>query len=158
LRPSERTPWLSRADLRSSAALLLLEQASLRRQQLLARDELKRRFLGRDADEIADGAKVLAVVQDVLRLEGFLNRPAALLPDTGYGLPQDQERAALAKEGDRQAAEWREKGGWLRTEARRFLAPERQAALDGTEANIDALGEQIRRLHREQGGLQLQEG
>jgi hypothetical protein len=155
LRPSERTPWLERADLRASAALLLLEQAALRRQELLARDELKRRFLGRHADEIADGAEVLAAVQDVLRLEGFLNRPAALLPDTGYGLPQDQERAALAKESDRQAAEWREKGGWLRTEARRFVAPERQAALDGTEANIDALGEQIRRLHQEQGGLDL---
>ncbi len=41
-----RAPWLERADLRASAALLLLEQAALRRQELLARDELKRRFFG----------------------------------------------------------------------------------------------------------------
>ena len=53
MRPSERAPWLERADLRASAALLLLEQAALRRQELLARDELKRRFLGRDADRNA---------------------------------------------------------------------------------------------------------
>jgi hypothetical protein len=158
LRPGERAPWLSRADLRSSAALLLLEQASLRRQQLLARDELKRRFLGRDADDLPDGVEVLVAVQDVLRLEGFLNRPAAMLPDNGYGLPQIEEREALTEQSSRQATQWREKGDWLRTEARRWLAPERQAALDGTEANIDALGEQIRRLHQEQGGLQLREG
>jgi hypothetical protein len=158
LRPSERAPWLSRADLRSSAALLLLEQASLRRQQLLARDELKRRFLGRTVHDLADGADVLVAVQDILQLEGYLNRPAALLPDSGYGLPQIEEREALTEESSRQATQWRERGDWLRSEARRWLAPERQAALDGTEANIDVLGEQIRRLHQEQGGLQLQEG
>jgi hypothetical protein len=102
--------------------------------------------------------EVLVAVQDVLRLEGFLNRPAAMLPDNGYGLPQIEEREALTEQSSRQATQWREKGDWLRTEARRWLAPERQAALDGTEANIDALGEQIRRLHQEQGGLQLREG
>ena len=36
-----------------------------------------------------------------------------------------------------------------------MAAAERQVALDATEANVDALGEQLRRLHREQGGLQL---
>jgi replicative DNA helicase len=35
----------SPADLRTSAALLLLEQASLRRQLLLAQDEVKQRYL-----------------------------------------------------------------------------------------------------------------
>ncbi len=151
----ERAPWLARADLRTSAALLLLEQAALRRQELLARDELKRHFLGRAVDGPADGAKALAAVQDVLRLQGFLSRPAALLPDTGYGLPQLEEREALAQETNRQAAQWRQQSGWLRSEARRWMPPERQAALAATEANVDALGEQLRRLHREQGGLEL---
>lgn len=151
----ERAPWLARADLRASAALLLLEQAALRRQELLARDELKRQFLGRAAKRPADGAAALAAVQDVLRLEGFLSRPAALLPDSGYGLPQLAEREALTQETNRQAAQWREQNEWLRSEARGWMAPERRAALAATEANVDALGEQLRRLHREQGGLEL---
>ena len=151
----ERAPWLARADLRASAALLLLEQAALRRQELLARDDLKRRFLGRDADRSTDGEAALVAVRDVLRMEGFLSRPATLLPDTGYGLPQDDERETLTQESNRHAAQWRLQGGQLRSEARRWLPPERQVALDETEANVDALGEQLRRLHREEGGLQL---
>jgi len=137
---------------------LLLEQAALRRQELLARDELKRRFLGRDADRNAGDIDALAAVQEVLRLEGLISRPAALLPDTGYGLPQHKEREALTQESNRHAAEWRQQSGWLRSEARRWLPPQQQAALEATEANVDALGRQLRRLHREQGGLQLQEG
>ena len=152
---NERAPWLPHADMRASAALLLLEQAALRRQELLARDELKRHFLGRDTDRGADRADVRVAVQDVLRLEGFLSRPAALLPDTGYGLPQFEEREMLTQESNRQAAQWRQQHDWLRSEARRMLPPQRQAALDATAANVDALGEQLRRLHREQDGLQL---
>jgi Domain of unknown function (DUF4105) len=155
LHPRERARWLARADLRASAALLLLEQAALRRQELLARDELKRRFLGRDADWRAAGAEALVALQDILRLEGFLSRPAALLPDTGYGLPQFEERETLTQESHRQAAHWREQSSWLRSEARRWLSRERQVALDATGANVDALGRQLSRLHREQGGLQL---
>ena len=151
----ERAPWLARADLRASAALLLLEEAALRRQELRARDELKRRFLGRDADSRADGADALAALQDVLRLEGILSRPAALLPDTGYGLPQGEERETLTQESNRQAAEWRQQNGLLRSEARRWLPPQQQVALNATEANVEALGRQLRRLNDEQGGLQL---
>jgi Domain of unknown function (DUF4105) len=156
MHPSERAPWLARTDLRAGAALLLLEQAALRRQKLLSRDELKRRFFGRDADRRAERADAVAALQDMLQLEGFLSRPATLLPDTGYGLPQVEERATLALESDRRAAQWRQQSGWLRSEARRWLSDERQEALDGTEANVDALGEQLRRLHREQGGLELE--
>lgn len=151
----ERAPWLARADLRASAALLLLEEAALRRQELLARNDLKHRFLGHDAGPRADGGDALAAVQEVLRLEGFFSRPAALLPNTGYGLPQSEEREALAQEGNRQAAQWRQQSDSLRSAARQWLPPQRQAALIATEANVDALGEQLRRLHQEQGGVQL---
>jgi hypothetical protein len=151
----ERAPWLQRADLRASAALLVLEQAALRRQELLARDGLKRRFLGRGNDGDADRADALVAVQELLRLEGFLSRPAALLPDTGYGLPQAAEREMLAQEGNRQAARWRQQGAWLRNEALRWLPPEQMLALVATETNVEALGERLRRLHREQGGLEL---
>ena len=152
----ERAPWLERADLRASAALLLLEQAALRREELLARDELKRRFFGRDAEHRAAGADTVAALQDVMRLEGILSRPATLLPDAGYGLPQHEEREALTQESNRHAEEWRQQSGLLRNEARRWLPPQRQVALNAAEANVDALGEQLRRLHREQGGLRLE--
>jgi hypothetical protein len=151
----ERAPWLERADLRASAALLLLEQAALRRQELLARDELKRLFLGRDADRRAGATDALVALQDVLRLEGILGRPATLLPGTGYGLPQFEEREALTEESKRQAGQWRQQNGLLRSESRRWLPPERQVALEAAEANVDALGEQLRRLNREEGGVQL---
>ena len=155
LPPDERRPWLERGDLRASAALLLLEQAALRRHELLARDELKQRFLGRAADRNKDGTDTLAALQDFLRLEGFLSRPAALLPDTGYGLPQKEERDAVAREGGRYAEQRRQQREQLRTGARRWLPPPRQTALAATEANIEMLGRQLRRLHQQQGGLQL---
>ncbi len=155
LNPAERTPWLPKADLRASAALLLLEQAALRRQQLLSRDELKHRFLGRDAERNADSAEALQALQEALHLEGYLSRPAMLLPATGYGLPQPDERAALAQEGDRLTAEWRAQSAWLHGEARRWLSPERRAAVDATEVNVSTLGEQLRRLHQESGGFQI---
>jgi hypothetical protein len=146
LRPGERAPWLGRGDLRSSAALLLLEEAAMRRQELLARDELKHRFFRPDAH---------AALQGILALEGLLARPAALLPGGGYGLPQAAEREALTREGGRQAAAWREQSAGLRAEARQWLSPERRATLEATEANVAALGGRLRRLHEEQGGLQL---
>ena len=155
LPPGERTPWLQRANLRAGAALLLLEQAALRRQQLLSRDELKRRFLGHDAERRGDGDAALVALHDLRRLEDFLGRPAALLPGAGYGLPQSNERDSLTQESTRDAAQWRERSDWLRTEARRWLSPQRLAALDATEANVDVLGAHLRRLYQEQGGLPI---
>jgi hypothetical protein len=45
LAPGDRAPWLQQADLRAAAALLLLEQAAHRKQQLQVRDALKRMLL-----------------------------------------------------------------------------------------------------------------
>ncbi len=152
LDPGDRAPWLARADLRASAALLLLEEAALRRQQVLGRDELKRRFFGRDAGRHAGSADAFVALKDLVQLENLFGRPATLLPDAGYGLPQADERATLAKETDTQAAQWRQQSAWLLTEARQWLSPERLAALDATEANVDALGSQLRRLIQDQDG------
>ena len=156
LAPAERAPWLQRADLRSSAALLLLEEAALRQQELLVRDELKRRYLKRGGQQEGDGFEGETALREFLRLKGFLSRPAALLPNTGYGLPQADERRHLELEGERYAAQLKQQGSALRADARRWLSPGRRAVLDGTEANIVLLGERLRRLHKEQGGLQLQ--
>src|SRR3546814_6171226 len=87
LAPTERAPWLERGDLRASAALLLLEEAALRREELLARDELKRLLLGRQAKDNAGSAGAPARLDAVLAPQGQLMRPAALLA-SGSGLPQ----------------------------------------------------------------------
>lgn len=152
LAPAQRAKWLERGDLRASAALLLLEEASLRQQESLARDELKRRYL----EQGAGGFEGEAALRDFLRAEGFLSRPAALLPNDGYGLPQAGERRALELEAERYAAQHRRQGAALRADAREWVSPERRSALEGTEANIASLGERLRRLHRAKGGLELQ--
>lgn len=160
LPPDERAPWLQRADLRASAALLLLEQAALRRQELLARDELKRRLLGRHRSggsprSRADPSGTLEALREILSLEGLLGRPAALLPGPGYGLPQAEERAALAQASQRHAEHWRQRKDDLQARARHWLPAQRRAVLEATEANVDALGRRLRQLHRDQGGIQL---
>ncbi len=160
LPPAGRAPWLERGDLRASAALLLLEQAAQRREELRARDALKR-LLGRHApagrsreggNDAGDAAR--ARLRAMLALEGMFSHPAQLLP-AGYGLPQRVEREALATEATRQAAQLREQGQGLRSEARALLPAQQQARLAAIEANITLLGERLRRLHRDSGGLDL---
>ena len=162
LAPERRAPWLAIADagsgpgqaLRSSAALLLLEKAAQRRQELLARDAIKRRLSGRGAGRNdAAATEATGRLREVLAREALLIRPGALHAG-GYGLPQ-QERAVL----DAHAAGLaREVGsGWseLHRLAREALPAEQQAALRGIEANLTTLGERLRSLHRAQGGLRL---
>ena len=151
----ERTPWLERGDLHSSAALLLLEQAALRRQELRARDELKRRLLGRAARRSGFQSQARDAANDVLRMEALLSRPAMLLSGTGYGLPQQQERETASRTGTAMAAQWKQQRNALLAQARRWLPESARTALADTEANIDSLGARLRRLHSEQGGLQL---
>lgn len=151
----ERTPWLERADLRASAAFLLLEQAALRRQELQARDELKHRLLGRVAKLDGTGAQARIAAKDVVHMESLLSRPAQLLPNTGYGLPQPAERDIASREGIALTAQWKQQRNALLAQARQWLPPRSRAALEDTEANIDALGQRLRRLHKEHGGVQL---
>ena len=91
LKAEERRKWFDQADLRTSAALLLLEQAAFRQQLLLAQDEVKQRYLG--ARELKNGGmdKANATLQQILADSGFLSRPAELLGTGGYGLPQPSE-------------------------------------------------------------------
>ncbi|WP_368565069.1 DUF4105 domain-containing protein [Pseudoxanthomonas sp. UTMC 1351] len=163
LPPDTRAPWLQRADpgsspgqgLRTSAALLLLEEAALQRQESLARDELKRRYLGSREQIGTDAFDGVAALRDLLQTEGYFSRPATLLPEGGYGLPQAEERKALLQASGRYATQLKQQRASLRESARRWLSPEQSAALEGTENNIGMLGERLRRLHKEQGGMQL---
>jgi hypothetical protein len=163
LAPDARAPWLQHVNpaaspeqlLRTSAALLLLEEAALRRQELLARDELKRRYLRKHEQMGNEAFDAAAALRDLLQTEGYFSRPATLLPGDGYGLPQTGEREVLVQAGGRYAAQLKQQRGALRTNARQWLSPEQRTALEGTENNIATLSERLRRLHKERGGIQL---
>ena len=154
LAAQQRQPWFAKADLRTSAALLLLEQAALRRQLLIAQDELKRRYLsGRDqvgsAPNKADG-----VLQQILANSGFLSRPAELL-EGGYGLPQRDEWQRLETESQVRQQRLLHLSNSLDEQVRTLLEPALLAELEATEANLTRLGEHLRALHTSAGGLQL---
>jgi hypothetical protein len=163
LSPDVRAPWLQQADpgtspgqvLRTSAALLLLEEAALRRQELLARDELKRRYLRSHKRVGAEAFDAVAALRDLLRTEAYFSRPATLLPAGGYGLPQADERESLQQASGRYTAQLKQQRTALLANARQRLSPEQRAILEGTESNIETLSERLRRLHKEQGGMQL---
>ena len=141
LSPTERAAWLPQADLRASAALLVLENAAQRRQQLLLRDELKRRYLGRDAP--ADMAQALQALRAWLGDTGFVSRPSELLVD-GYGLPQSEERVRVAEEARLRVTRLREQDGALRAELERWLPADQHEVLRGIEANLETIGARLR--------------
>ena len=143
LSPAERAVWLPRADLRASAALLVLEAAAQRRQQLLLRNELKRRYMGRDASP--DIAQALQALRTWLGDTGFVSRPSELASD-GYGLPQAEERVRIAEEARVRVARLREQDGALREQLERWLPADQREALSGIEANLAVIGERLRML------------
>ncbi|MGN6112476.1 MAG: DUF7844 domain-containing protein [Luteimonas sp.] len=136
LPPRSRAAAFDRADLRAAAALLVLEEAALRRQELRARDTLKHRMpmAGRDA------------AKGLLQLEDTLTRPALLVPGEGYGIPQAGERDAVARDAASLAARWRRQRDALLAQARDWLPAPQREALDATEANVAALGARLRQL------------
>ncbi|MGQ7960335.1 DUF7844 domain-containing protein [Pseudomonas sp. SP16.1] len=149
-----RRDWFAAADLRASAALLLLEQAALRRQLLLAQDELKRRYLSGRAAGDPNLDKAGAALEQILAGSGFLSRPAELL-DSGYGLPQAGEWQGLESRSRQRQQQLRQLSDELDVEVRKLLEPARLAELQANEANLAALGAHLRKLHQDSGGLQL---
>ena len=149
---SERLPWIARADLRTSAALLLLEQAAQRQQLLLAQDELKQRYLGEAADP--QMKRTGDTLQTMLVQAGFLSRPAELLK-SGYGLPQPAEWRELNALTEERHRSLRQLSDNLDHDLRQLLLPQRRNELAAVETNLTQLGERVRSLHREAGGLQL---
>ncbi len=153
--PAERRPWFAKADLRSSAALLLLEQAGFRRQLLLAQDEVKQAYLGareNHQDSVANANKTL---QAILAKSGFLSRPAELLDSGGYGLPQASEWQRLQSESSQRQEQLLRLTGDLDKEVRALLTPDRAAQIAASEANLKQIGEHLRELHKAAGGLNL---
>lgn len=155
LNAAERRVWFEQADLRTSAALLLLEQASYRRQLLLAQDEVKQRYLG--ARELQNGGmeRANATLQQILANSGFLSRPAELLGSSGYGLPQPSEWQRLESESSLRQKQLQTLTGDLDKEVRALLEPSRAAEIAASEANVKEIGEHLRKLHKAGGGLEL---
>ncbi|MET1079425.1 MAG: DUF4105 domain-containing protein [Pseudomonas sp.] len=153
--PAEaRRPWFARADLRASAALLLLEQAALRQQLLLAQDELKRNYLSDRVQPDGAFAKAGSTLAQLLDSSGFLSRPAELL-EGGYGLPQAGEWQRLEQQSTSRQQRLRQLSDELDLEVRRLLVPARRLELQASEANLKQLGEHLRALHKAAGGLVL---
>ena len=147
-----RQPWIAAADLRTGAALLLLEQAAQRQQLLLAQDELKQRYLGESTDP--EMKRTGDTLQTMLVQAGFLSRPAELLK-TGYGLPQPAEWHELSALSEERHQFLRRLSVNLDHDLRQLLLPQRRNELEAIETNLVQLGERVRALHRENGGLQL---
>lgn len=151
----DRSAWFQQADLRTSAALLLLEQASLRRQLLLAQDEVKQRYLNATALKDGSISKANETLQKMLANSGFLSRPAELLEDKGYGLPQPEERKQLEKISSERQAQLLRLSTDLDKEVRALLEPSRAKEIAAVEANVKQIGVHLRALHKAAGGLQL---
>ncbi len=151
---SERRQWFEQADLRASAAMLLLEQAAMRRQLLLSQDELKQRYLTGRAAKDPNLDKAGDALEQILAGTGFLSRPAELL-EGGYGLPQQGEWQRLESETRNRQQQLSLLSADLDEEVRRLLEPQRLAELEANEANLKLLGEHLRKLHKASGGLQL---
>ncbi len=141
LPPEKRAPWMTAGDLRASAALLVLEEAALRRAELRARDVLKRRLDAHRQDPMR------AALDDALALEGTLARPASLLGDMpGYGLPQHAERQHAATQAQAMHADWQTRSRHLRDLALQTLSPTARNAITGTQDNLQRLSAHLRSL------------
>lgn len=151
---SERRQWFEKADLRASAAMLLLEQAAMRRQLLLSQDELKQRYLSGRAAKDPNLNKAGDALEQILANTGFLSRPAELL-EGGYGLPQQAEWQRLESETRNRQQQLSLLSADLDVEVRRLLEPQRLAELEANEENLKLLGAHLRTLHKASGGLQL---
>lgn len=153
LPPATRRSWLEQVDsglrpeqaLRTSAALLLLEQAAQRRLELEARDVLKRQLLARRG---AGRDDALQALQRLLEDAGMMVRPASLLAESGYGLPQGDELQRL--HGSAQALSERGRQGWqrLREQLRAGLPAQQQADMREIEANLAIIGARLRQSSR----------
>ena len=149
LTPQERRPWLERGDLRTSAALLVLEQAAQRRQTARVREQLKRRYL----DQRGGDASSEDPLSQLLRRSAYLGRPSQLLANSGYGVPQPSERAVLTARSTELRNELRQARAEVERLAREWMEPQQREWIDGIASNLDLLSERLRRLHREQGAV-----
>lgn len=144
----QRGPWLLQGDLPTTAALLLLERAAQRRADLRARDAAKRLLLSP-----VDGRATQAQLRRLLAGTGLLLRPGALAGG-GYGLPQ-AERDELEAQAMQLSVQVGDDWARMHQLARAGLPQAQQRELQAIDDNLSTLGERLRLLNRQQGGLEL---
>jgi hypothetical protein len=144
LHPAARATWNHRADLRATAALLVLENAALRREQSRALDALKRRLDGRH-----DAVRDSRVARAAQALAGRLSRPAGFLPANGYGQPVGAERSVARERLGSAAREWTTATDALWTLGESVLPGTRRDALRATRGNVERLSARLRDQARE---------
>lgn len=143
--PAVRAPVFERADLRASAALLLLERAAARREELQARDQIKRVMLAAGRDTTGDALH--ATVRALLAEGALLGRPASLLQDApGYGLPQLAERGQVAAEAGPRRTRLQTQSAQLEADARASLPSATRARIAAIDRNLATLDARLRRL------------
>ena len=141
LHPGKRAPWMTTGDLRASAALLVLEEAALRRAQLRARDALKSHLTQHRRDPMR------TLLDDALALEGTLARPASLLDGVpGYGLPQANERRHAIDHASALREDWQTRSQRLHDLALNTLPATSRHAVIGTQHNLERLSAHLRAL------------
>lgn len=152
-----RRAGFAHAGIRATAALLLLEESARRRQLVLARQELKRRYLDARGDlDSGAFADVAATLQQILAGSGVLSRPATLFAgQPGYGLPQPAEIDALQTVASTRTRRLAALGNQLTSGVEALLDPAVRDELAATEENLQSLRTQMGRLNREAGGLEL---
>ncbi|MEN5204164.1 DUF4105 domain-containing protein [Stenotrophomonas sp. TWI700] len=144
---SERARWVEQGDLRATAALLLLEQAALRREELRARDVLKRLLGDPDAGDAAARDTLRALLEDT----GQLVSPAALVKGGGYGLPSAGERAMAAEAAVQLSAQGAPAWKALQRQLKQRLPVRQQRELATIDSSLARLGARMRELAREDG-------
>ena len=149
---ASRRPLFQQAGRGASAALLLLEQAALDRQALLAQQALRRRYL---ADDDHAGLRAAGLLmQDLLDHSTFFSRPAELL-EHGYGLPHGEEHARLEHGASTRKREWLMLAERVEDLLPDLLSARQRQELEDGKHNLKLIGERLRLLHQQEGGLSL---
>ena len=153
LSASQRQPWIHQADRRSSAALLLLEQAALRQLTQDIQQDLKQRYLA-EGPQRSELSEMGELARQLMTRSAFLSRPADLLPE-GYGLPQPADRETLGATATRHYADLLAMARTLDQQLPELLRAEQRQQLDTIEQNILLLSTHLKELHQAAGGLVL---
>jgi len=139
---SARSRWVEQGDLRATSALLLLEQAAQHREELRARDALKR-LLGHPRPGDAAARDTLrALLEDT----GQLVSPAALVSRGGYGLPLAGERVQAAEAAAQLSAQGVPAWKALQAQLKQRLPAAQQRELATIDRNLARLGTRMREL------------
>lgn len=147
----QRRQFIAKANLKASAALLLLEQAAQRRRLLGAQQALKERYLEGAHPELGQADELLrALLEDSV----FLSQPARLL-DSGYGLAQREDWTKLEHSSEQRRLRLLALDQQLESLLQKLLPKDVQQELSQGRRNLQLISQQLRRLHRAKGGFSL---